>query len=367
MFDVSYHLSNGLGIEEKTREDFVRKALQAALSAAILIVGGAGGAVAQDKIVLKYATFVPANHVLAVNRTAPFMEEVKRLSNGRVDFEYYPNEQAGKARSFIDLLNTGAVDIAEIGIGYFSATTLPLLGIIEFPGLTDSSCQTSAALRSIGMPGGPLHEADFKENGIRALDFMVNPPFQIAPSRVPITSVAQVTGKKLRTAGGVMELAVKGLGGIPVSITASEIYTALDRGTLDGVMFTWILADTYDFPKIAKYGTYGFGFGTPGQFVMIGENTFQKLPKDVQDILVQAGATVEKQICKYLDDNETKMVEKYKTAGQNIHFWNAQEKEQMLKATKDLPKLWMDTLEARGKPAKAVWDGFNASLGKKTQ
>ena len=341
----------------------MRTGLFAAATAASIFAGCVAAHAQDDKIVLKYATFIPETHVLAVNRTKPFMDEVKRLSNGRIEFEYYPAEQVGKARTFIDLLNTGAVDIAEIGVGYFSGTVLPLAGVIEFPGLSDSSCKTSKGLRAIGMPGGPLYESDFKENGIRALDFMVNPPFQIAPSKVPIKSVADIAGKKLRTAGGVMELTAKTFGGIPVSITSSEIYTALDRGTLDGVLFTWTLADTFDFPSIAKHGTYGFGFGTPGQFVAIGEQTFQKLPQDIQDVLVQAGETIEKQVCAFLDEAEAKMVEKYKSQGQDIHFWTDEEKAQMMEAIKGLPRDWISALEVRGKPAKATIEGFVAGMG----
>jgi len=315
-----------------------------------------------DKIILKYASFIPVDHVHTRNHTQPFMDEVRRLSNGRVDFEFYPAEQAGRARTFISLLNTGAMDIAEVSPGYYSATLLPMTAIIEFPGRTRAACEASAALRAIGMPGGPMHEGDFKENGIRGLTFMVNAPFQIAPSRVPIHSMQTLRGKKLRTAGGVMELAARALGATPVSITASEIYTALDRGTLDAVVFTWLLADTYKFPEIAKYGTNGFGFGTPGQFIMVGEKTWQSLPADIQDILVQAGIHAERHSCTFQDNNEAAMVQRYKDSGQNIYEWTEEEKALMLQAVKDLPEMWVDTLEKRGKPARLAWEQFNQAL-----
>jgi len=159
-----------------------------------------------------------------------------------------------------------------------------------------------------------------------------------------------------------MELAARALGATPVSITASEIYTALDRGTLDAVVFTWLLADTYKFPEIAKYGTNGFGFGTPGQFIMVGEKTWQNLPADIQDILVRAGIHAERTSCTYQDDNEAAMVQRYKDSGQNIYEWTEEEKALMLQAVKDLPDMWMDTLEKRGKPARLAWEQFNQAL-----
>lgn len=331
------------------------------LAAVLSTVAGAASA-QQDPIVLKYTTFVPSNHVMVTEGGNLFMNEVTRLTNGRVKFEFYPAEQIGKAKQFIDLMNTGLVDIADIGIGYFTADRLPLLGIIEMPGLTNSSCAASRALRSIGTPGGILHENDFKANGIRALDFRVNPGFNIVSLRVPVNSIADLKGKKLRTAGGVMEVAIKSLGGIPVSMTSSEIYTALDRGTLDGVMFTYTLSDTLGFDKVSKYGTTGFGFGTPGQFIMISEATFQKMPKDIQDALLQAGKTEEEHICAYFDQGETKMVEKFKANGTKIHEWTAAEKAALADAVKDLPDQWIKAMEARGKPAKAALEAYIGAL-----
>ena len=106
--------------------------------------------------------------------------------------------------------------------------------------------------------------------------------------RKKITSVADLKGLKMRIPGFAGEVLAK-LGASPVNIAAGELYTALERNTIDAL--EWIgpsLDLRMGFPKIAKY--YYSGWHEPGaelQF-MVNQQAFNKLPEDLQHILESA-------------------------------------------------------------------------------
>src|SRR5690625_2960380 len=56
-----------------------------------------------EKILLKVADSFPTTNDLSSEGIVYFMDRVEELTNGQVEFEYYPAEQLGKADSFLDL------------------------------------------------------------------------------------------------------------------------------------------------------------------------------------------------------------------------------------------------------------------------
>jgi len=103
-----------------------------------------------------------------------------------------------------------------------------------------------------------------------------------------IETVADFQGLKMRIPGFAGEVLAK-LGVKPVNIAAGELYTALDRNTIDAL--EWIgpsLDLRMGFPKIAKY--YYGGWHEPGaelQF-MVNQQAYDDLPTDLQVVLETA-------------------------------------------------------------------------------
>ncbi|WP_298451659.1 TRAP transporter substrate-binding protein [uncultured Marinobacter sp.] len=100
-----------------------------------------------------------------------------------------------------------------------------------------------------------------------------------------INSVADLKGLKMRTPGFAGEVMAE-LGVAVTNLPPGELYTALERGTVDAV--EWV-GPALDFPmgfhQIAKY--YYSGWQEPGAEVqfLINDKTWKKLPEDLQAIL----------------------------------------------------------------------------------
>ena len=166
---------------------------------------GAFAASAQETITLRLGTFLPNNVNGTIEGSEFFISELERLTDGKVEIEFYPAQQAGKAREALELVKVGAIDIYELGTGYFSGTDVPLWGLLEAPNLVKSVCDGTRAMRAVGDPGGILWTNQYEPLGIRVLSYYVYPPYGPSASNKEITSVEDMNGLKLRNAGGLME------------------------------------------------------------------------------------------------------------------------------------------------------------------
>ena len=106
--------------------------------------------------------------------------------------------------------------------------------------------------------------------------------------RKEINTVADLQGLKMRIPGFAGEVMAK-LGLTVTNIAPGELYTSIERGTIDALEWVGPGMDiSMGFHKIAPY--YYTGWHEPAtelQF-LVNEKSFEKLPKDYQQILLTA-------------------------------------------------------------------------------
>jgi TRAP-type mannitol/chloroaromatic compound transport system substrate-binding protein len=107
--------------------------------------------------------------------------------------------------------------------------------------------------------------------------------------RKEVKSVADLNGLKFRI-GGMAGLILAKLGVVPQMIAGSDIYPALEKGTVDGA--EWV--GPYDdeklgFNKVAQYYYYpGWWEGGPMIMALVNEKKWNELPKSYQAALTAA-------------------------------------------------------------------------------
>lgn len=337
----------------------MRKSIITLLAAAATFTGLSGVAHSQETIKLKMATFLPATQFQVVHGSQVWMDEVKRLTNGKVEFEYYPAQQLGKAAELMDLMLNGVIDVAEVAPAYVTGK-LPLMGVLEMPGVVKTSCEGAAAMRSLATPGGTIYDADYKPNGVMPLTFFIYPPYSVV-SREPIKSIEDFAGKKLRTSGGAMELVAGKLGGTSVRMPSPEIYQSLQRGTIDAVMFSFLSAEDSDLDSVARYGVTGYGFGAPSVVVTMADKKFKSLPQDIQDALVKAGPVADQSFCDYVDTNDAATLKKFVDEGMEMFTLSDADKAKLDEELAPIAADWAKGLDERGKPATKAFEEFSAA------
>ena len=105
----------------------------------------------------------------------------------------------------------------------------------------------------------------------------------------PISNAASYKGLKVRTTDSPVEVAVaKALGMNPTPIAWGETYTALQQGTVDGEGNTYSLLNDAKHTEVLKYATdsqHNYSM----HVLLINKKFFNKLPKETQDMIMEAG------------------------------------------------------------------------------
>jgi TRAP-type C4-dicarboxylate transport system substrate-binding protein len=228
-------------------------------------------------LVMKVAIWTPANMPYA-KACGWILEEVENRSNGRLKFEYYYSESLLPARETLSGLQSGIADVAFLPTNYTPGKT-PLCTVTSLP-MTGQRFYSSA-LAFADVNKLPAVKAELGKYNVRYLSFLLGSSYHIWTNK-PVRKITDIKGKKIRGVGG-QDILLKELGAVPVSIVSTEVYTALERGTIDGSLANPVFAFDYKYVEVAKY-LYQMYLGTLGMVLGINTNSWNKLPADIQQM-----------------------------------------------------------------------------------
>jgi len=332
------------------------------LLVAALSTAGASTALAQSgNIVLRLADYLPPAHVIRENLTKPYMAAVTKATNGRVTFQDFPGEQLGKAQDMLTLTLSGVADIGYV-VPTLISDKMPLAGVGDLPGAFKTSCEGSLAYLKLTKDGGFLEKAEYTPTGIKLLAVLFLPPYQLVlGSSKPFASLADISGLKVRTAGGSVDLAVRSLGAVPVRMSAPAVHESMMRGTIDGVLFSYQSVVSYDLTSMVKSGLLGENFGTPVATYSISLNKWKQLPPDVQKVLETEGENITRKACEIFAQEELKAQEKIRATGAKLITFNEADQKKLAETFATVRSEWSKEMERRGKPGAEALKAFDAA------
>jgi TRAP-type C4-dicarboxylate transport system substrate-binding protein len=329
------------------------------LAGVVLAAGGATKSLGAD-VTLKMAGVLPANHYIVREGTRYWMDLVDKKTANKVHFEYYPAEQLGK--DVMALAQAGAIDIAEEPLAYVG-DRMPLTGVVELPGMFDTSCQGTAAYNAVAQPGTALYKSDYEPNKVHRLLSYTTAPYRLLTSRKPVKSPDDFKGMKLRTNGGAMELMANELGAVSVRMSALDIYQSFSRGTLDGVFYSLQSVRPYDLQTVAKYVTTGVSFGSAVTALLISDSSWQRLSPDVQKAMLEAGEETAKHFCEYADANEQSEQASLAKNGLTMLTLKGADRDALVARMRPAIDEWARKQEAQNRPGSEVVKAFEAAAG----
>jgi len=151
---------------------------------------------------------------------------------------------------------------------------------------------------------------------------------------------ADLKGFNIRVSPMYLQL-VKGLGGNPVVIPPTEVYTALERNVVDGYGWPTVGIRDFGWEKLTKYIVEPSFYSGPHPMVM-NLKTWNGLPKKFQDVINEAAMEAEKKIVAYYIEEIKKEIPLLKQAGMQVIDLPPAEKEKFLKVAQD--EGWKDIL-----------------------
>ena len=215
--------------------------------AAALLIGGATGALAQDKTFeLKLSHWVPPSHPLQ-KALEDWGASVEKDSGGTIKYKVYPAQQLGKAFDHYDMARDGIADLTYINPGY-QPGRFPIIGAGELPFLMTNAKGGTQALDAWYRKYAGQEMKDVKF----CLAFVHDPgAFHSRSKKIVVPD--DLKGMKIRPAHATMATFVTQLGGTNVQASAPEVRDVLEKGVADAVTFPWGSVVLFGIDKVTKY------------------------------------------------------------------------------------------------------------------
>ena len=298
----------------------------------------------ESVIKLKVADVFPITHPVSVTGIKPWMEKVTALTNGKVQFDYFPAEQLGKAKDTLKLLQGKLAHVSFVGPSYV-VSTMPLSGVMEIPGAVSSSVAGVNTFWKLTQT--LLLKPDYLDNGIVPIFVYSLPPYEIYTTTKAVKTFADMKGLKLRTTGGANDQAIKDLGATPVSMPIQEMYEAIDKRVVDGTIMSAISVKPYKVQELVKYATQGANLGTYVGTYCVNLDVWKSLPANVQKAMVQAGEETSMELAKVLDKQAADFTAEFVAGGMQIYKLTPAEQTAWAQKMSSVEAEWLAKLKNR--------------------
>ncbi len=303
----------------------------------------------------KMVTTWPANFPIFQEGAERFADDVREISNGRLDIQVYAGGELVPALQVFDAVSQGVVEMGH-GSAYYWAGKVPAAQFFSSVPFGMTAKGMNAWLYNGG--GLELWQEVYKPFNLTVYP-MGNTGVQMGGwFNKQIKSLEDVKGLRMRIPG-LGGKVFKKAGGNPVLMAGGEIYTALERGTIDAT--EWV-APFHDMRlglnRAANYYYYP-GWHEPGTVfeLMINNAKWSLLPRDLQKLVKVAAAATSEWIYAQMEFHNQQALIELKTK-RNVHILKFPEE-----VLTELRRLTRETLaeEAVANPDfKRVYDAYES-------
>jgi tripartite ATP-independent transporter DctP family solute receptor len=214
-----------------------------------------------------------------------FEKLVEEAGDGRLQVEFYTNAAMGDEREIAESVAMGNLEGAIISAGFWSSyddnwyvTDLPYVWL-------DRETMYGYLDNEVGQL---LRDSLMESTGVQILDYFDGSFKCITNAKKPLYTASDLQGLKIRCQDTQMNLSIyNSWNGSAVPMGYSEIYTALQQGTIDGVDTSPIHQIYGKFNEVTKYYTL-----TNHQAMImvsvINADFMNGLPEDLQQIILDS-------------------------------------------------------------------------------
>lgn len=245
-------------------------------------------------------------------------EMVKELSDGELQPEVYTGTVLLAPRANLQGIQDNIVQVAHHAAIY-TPSEMPVANAVQELGFNyDDPLVSILAVTDFSL-NNPTQLAEWEDLNIVYLGAYSTPPYMMF-CREPVRNLEELRGKRIRTAGSTVSAWVEQAGGTPVNVPSSEMYSGLDRGSLDCA--TNATNDLIDRSlwEVAKHTTLlPTGMYWSGPQWGFNEEFWSGLDDAQRDVFKQATAqAMTRMIVQFISASES-AIEEAKELGNNVY------------------------------------------------
>ena len=223
----------------------------------------------------------------AKDAVVKFIELVEEYSGGTITCVDFPDNQLGNDEQRWEMTQTGECDIS-IGSTSSVASSYNDFYIFDTPYLFLS--RDEAFDVGFASEAGQAIIAGVEEMGLKGLALWENGFRNVTTNNKEVNSLADLKGLKLRTMDNAIHLAAwKAMGANPTPMAFSEVFTALQQGTVDGQENPYGIIVGNKFEEVEKFAVETRHSFTP-YYVVMNLDKWNSMTPEQQDAVTKAMA-----------------------------------------------------------------------------
>ena len=252
-----------------------------------------------------------------------FAQLVSERSGGNVTVAVFPNDQLanGNASRGIEMIASGSIDLAA-----YATCTLAVidekLPVATIPWIFDDYAQ---AREVIDTTGGEYYAQRLAMKGMTYLGSFHNGFRQITNSKHEVTTPADMENLKIRVPGSVVYMGFfRALGADPTSMNWSEVFTAIQQGTIDGQENGVSITSTSKMQEVQDYLTM-WNYSYENDLFVANTEIWESLEPHTQELLQECAT----EACEWgrdvLEEEEAEILKEFEAAGMTITYLTEEE------------------------------------------
>jgi len=301
------------------------RVLAIALVAGAMVASGAGAAWAKTEF--RLSNQLPPSHHISKGLVL-FAGKVKEYSKGAVEVKLFDSAQLFKDTEIVEGLQEGLVESGLVPVNKWSGM-IPAADVFEMPFIYKD---LSSIKKFIDAGAGDLLDKEFQKRAVKTLFWVDYGYIQFFNNKRPLTKPDDFKGLTMRSFSSGDADTLKALGAAPTVMSSSEMYMALQRGTVDGATTGMPAAVSRKIQEVQKFMTEA-NYTTAQFVVQANLKWWEKLPQDQRDAILKAGREAEEWIRGAIAESEKEAEAAIRKAGVQIHQLTPEARPLFIKAT----------------------------------
>lgn len=259
-------------------------------------------------------------------------DDIEKETDGRISIDVYANEQlsGGDSAKAVEGLAKGSIDLTFNSTIIYSVLD-ERFGVVSAPFLFESLDEVDTAFAG---EGGNMLSDLLLEKNVVALGYGENGFRQITNNDGPIQTPQDLKGMKMRIPGITMYTDLfREYGADPATMTWSEVFTALQQGTIDGqenpidVIYSSKIDEVQDYLTLWNYSYDPLVLG-------INKDLYDSMSEEDQELFKRLGKEAAVYQVELNRERAAEQLEELKTKGMKVNELS----EEQLQVFKDASK-----------------------------
>jgi len=260
----------------------------------------------------------------------------------------------GGEREILDILSAGGLQATTICSSYhpdkhpaYTGLDLPFLPLPTFDiqwAVHDAYHKHPYIVKEMGKWNAMLYSSNLL------------PQYEFIGKGKPPKSLDDFKGMRVRAIGGIGE-AMKNIGAVPTSVPATEVYTSIDRGTVDAASFPSTYAHgAYKIYEVGDWFTVNLAPGTQACPTLINKDAWAKLPPQYQKLFDEVRPKVKENLKAAYKKADDKFIPLFKRKLTFVTYSEAELERFRQVGAKPVWDAWIKEKSAQGIPAQELFD-----------